>query len=159
MTENEFISAVKRNSQRIFLIAYSYMQDRNDAEDVMQNTFMKLWNSKTAFESSEHTDRWLTKVCVNECKDGFKSIFRKHVSLEEAAQISSYDKHFNIDLFRAVSSLSKKERLTVHLFYYEDLTVREISSLLNVKESTVKSLLRRSTEKLKSKLGDEWINE
>lgn len=159
MTEKEYISAVKRNSQRIFLIAYSYMQNQQDAEDVMQNTFVKLWNNKTAFESDQHTDKWLTKVCVNECKDSFKRIFRKHVPLDEAAVIASYDKHFNIDLFNAVSSLSKKERLTVHFFYYEDMTIKEISNLLSIKESTVKSLLRRSREKLKSKLGDEWINE
>ena len=159
MTENEFISAVKRNDQRLFLIAFSYTQNQHDAEDIMQNAFMKLWKAQKNFESNEHMDNWLIKVCVNECKDSFKHLFRKHSPLDETLDIAYHDKHFNIDLFNAVSSLSKKERLAVHLFYYEDMTVKKISGLLNIKESTVKSILRRSREKLKSKLGDEWINE
>lgn len=159
MTENEFILAVKRNNQRLFLIAFSYTQNQFDAEDIMQNTFMKLWNSKRFFESDEHIDKWLTMVCVNECKDNFKRLFTKHASLDDAIGISCMDKHFNLDLFNAVSSLSKKERLAVHLFYYEDMTVNTISGLLNIKASTVKSLLHRSREKLKTRLGDEWLNE
>lgn len=158
MTENKFISAVERNSQRIFLIAFSYTQNYDDAEDIMQNTFEKLWNSNGVFDD-EHIDKWLTRVCINECKDSFRLAFKKHMSIEEVMDISSCDKYFNIDLFNAVSSLPKKERLVVHLFYYEDMPLKEISALLNIKESTIKSLLRRSRQKLKSVLGDEWINE
>lgn len=159
MTENEFISAVKRNNHRLFLIAFSYLQNKDDAEDVMQNTFMKLWKNNTSFENTEHMDKWLTKICVNECKDVFKQLFRKHTSLEDAYDISTFDEYFNIDLFNAVSSLPKKERIVVHFFYYEDMPIKEISTLLGIKEGTIKSLLHRSREKLKQKLGDEWINE
>lgn len=159
MTENEYISAVKRNNQRIFLIAFSYMQNQYDAEDIMQETFMKLWNSKITFDSNEHMDKWLIRVCINACKDIFRFSFRKNTPLDEAVNISCYDRYFNIDLFNAVSSLPKKERIVVHMFYYEDMTVKEISELLNIKESTIKSLLHRSRKKLKTKLGDEWINE
>ena len=159
MTENEFISAVKRNNQRLYLIAFSYTQNQHDSEDIMQNAFVKLWKADTDFESIAHMDRWLTRVCVNECKDSFKRLFSKHSPLDETLDLAYNDKHFNIDLFNAVSSLSKKERLAVHLFYYEDMPVKEISGLMNIKESTIKSLLRRARKKLKSKLGDEWINE
>lgn len=159
MTEDEFISAVKRNNHRLFLIAFSYLQNKEDAEDVMQNSFAKLWNSKKEFEDTAYIDKWLTKVCINECKDTFKQLFRKHTPLEEAYDISTFDSYFNIDLFKAVSSLSKKERIVVHLFYYEDMSIKDISSALNMKDSTIKSLLHRSRKKLKEKLGDEWINE
>lgn len=160
MTENTYISAVERNASRLFLLAFSYTQNRCDAEDIMQNSFLKLWNFSKAFEDDEHIDKWLTRVCVNECKDSFKSFFRKNsVALEEAEAIASYDKTFNIDLFKAISSLSKKERTVVHLFYYEDMTTKEISALLEIKESTIKSVLRRSREKINRELGDEWIYE
>lgn len=159
MTENEFISAVKRNDQRLYLIAFSYVQNQHDAEDIMQNTFMKLWKAKKTFESNGHMDNWLIKVCVNECKDSFRLFSKKHSPLDETPELAYNDKHFNMDLFNAVSSLSKKERLAVHLFYYEDMTVKEISGLLNIKETTIKSLLHRARKKLKAKLGDEWINE
>ena len=159
MTESEYISAVKRNSQRLYLIAFSYTQNQFDAEDIMQNAFAKLWKSKKEFESDAHTDRWLTRVCVNECRDFFRLYFRKAVSLDDAKRIAVNDKHFNTDLFNAVSSLKKKERLAVHLFYYEDLPIAEIAELMKTKEGTVKSLLHRARKSLKAKLGDEWINE
>lgn len=159
MTENEFIAAVKRNNRRLYLIAFSYTQNQQDAEDIMQNAFVKLWKAQKAFESNAHTDNWLIKVCVNECKDSFRLFFKKHSPLDETPELAYNDKHFNIDLFNAVSSLSKKERLAVHLFYYEDMPIKEISVLMNIKESTIKSLLRRARKKLKEKLGDEWINE
>lgn len=159
MCENEYISAVKRNSQRIFLIAFSYMKNQYDAEDIMQEVFIRLWNSNMAFESKEHMDNWLVKVCVNLCKDNFRLLFRKNTSLEAAAGLSCHDSYFNTDLFNAVSSLPKKERVVVHMFYYEDMSIKEISELLKMKDSTVKSLLHRSRKKLRAKLGDDWINE
>ncbi len=135
MTESIFEDAVNRNSQSLFLIAYSYTQNHCDAEDIMQNTFIKLWNYKKTFYDDEHMDRWLMRVCINESKDSFKSVFRKKsVPLDEANELAHFDKHFNIDLFRAVSSLPKKERVVIHLFYYEDLPIKEISELLNTKE-------------------------
>lgn len=159
MTNDKFIETVKRNSQRLYVIAFSYLQSKYDAEDVLQNTFLKLWNSNKDFESDEHIDKWLTKVCINDCKNVFALPFRKHKSLEDEYDLSTFDKYFNIDLYNAVLSLNKKERLVVMLFYYDDLPIKEISALAGIKESTVKSLLKRSREKLKQRLGDEWIYE
>lgn len=56
-------------------------------------------------------------------------------------------------------SLSKKDRAIVHLFYYEDMSVKDIANLLKIKESTVKTRLHRARLKLKNLLGDEWIYE
>jgi len=159
MTNDKFIETVKRNSQRLYVIAFSYLQSKDDAEDVLQNTFLKLWNFNKDFESDEHIDKWLTKVCINDCKNVFALPFRKHKSLEDEYNLSTFDKYFNIDLYNAVLSLNKKERLVVMLFYYDDLPIKEISALAGIKESTVKSLLKRSREKLKQRLGDEWIYE
>lgn len=159
MLENEYIETVKRNSQRLFLIAFSYVQSQSDAEDIMQNTFLKLWKYSGTFNGCEHIDKWLTTVCINECKDFHRLSFRKSTSLCETVEIAKLDEHFNIDLFNAVSSLPKKERMVVHLFYYEDMKIKDISSLMKIKESTIKSMLHRSREKLKSMLGDEFIYE
>lgn len=159
MTNDKFIETVKRNSQRLYVIAFSYLQSKDDAEDVLQNTFLKLWNSNKDFESDEHINKWLTKVCINDCKNVFALPFRKHKSLEDEYDLSTFDKYFNIDLYNAILSLNKKERLVVMLFYYDDLPIKEISALAGIKESTVKSLLKRSREKLKQRLGDEWIYE
>ena len=159
MTEDKFIQAVKRNSQRLFVIAFSYLKNKHDAEDALQNTFLKLWKSKIEFNDDLGVDKWLTKVIVNDCKNFFNLSFRQNKSIEEVYDVSTFDKYFNVDLYNAVMSLNKKERLCVILFYYDDLTISDISKVTGIKESTVKSLLKRSRNKLKLKLGDEWIYE
>ena len=159
MTEEKFIHAVKRNSQRLFVIAFSYLKNKHDAEDALQNTFLKLWKSKIEFNDDLGIDKWLTKVLVNDCKNFFNLSFRQNKSIEEVYDVSTFDKYFNVDLYNAVMSLNKKERLCVILFYYDDLTISDISKVTGIKESTVKSLLKRSRNKLKLKLGDEWMYE
>lgn len=159
MTEEKFIQAVKRNSQRLFVIAFSYLKNKHDAEDALQNAFLKLWKSKIEFDDDLGIDKWLTKVLVNDCKNFFNLSFRQNKSIEEVYDVSTFDKYFNVDLYNAVMSLNKKERLCVILFYYDDLTISDISKVTGIKESTVKSLLKRSRNKLKLKLGDEWIYE
>lgn len=160
MCENEFISCVKRNSQRIYLIALSYTKNSDDAEDIMQNVFIKLWKHNKPFEDDEHMDKWLTIVCINESRDFIKNPFRKrNVPIDEAVNISVVDKTGNIDLFKAVMSLPTKERTIIHLFYYEDMSITDISDILKIKESAVKTRLFRARQKLKTLLGDEWNNE
>lgn len=159
MTEEKFIHAVKRNSQRLFVIAFSYLKNKHDAEDALQNAFLKLWKSKIEFNDDLGIDKWLTTVLVNDCKNFFNLSFRQNKSIEEVYDVSTFDKYFNVDLYNAVMSLNKKERLCVILFYYDDLTISDISKVTGIKESTVKSLLKRSRNKLKLKLGDEWIYE
>lgn len=160
MTENEFVSSVKRNNQRLYLLALSFTQNHSDAEDIMQNVFVKLWRYGKPFENESHIDKWLTVVCVNESKDFIKNPFRKRsVPIDELIHLSVSDKSENIDLLKAVMSLPVKERIVVHLFYYEDLSVIQIAGVLSIKESAVKTRLFRARKKLKEILGDEWINE
>ena len=160
MNKSEFADAVKRNDQRLFLIALSFTRSRADAEDILQNVLLKLWQNKKVFESAEHMDKWLTRVCVNESRNLLRSPFRSRVTeLEEAADIQVFDSPRDGDLFRAVMSLQEKERTVIHLFYYEDLSVAEIAKTLRISPSAVKTRLNRARNKLKEALGDEWKNE
>lgn len=160
MTNDDYILAVKRNSNRLYLIALSYLQNHYDAEDVMQETFLKLWKTKKVFSDIEHIDKWLTVTCVHKCKDHFRlSFVKKDVALDKADELYTFDTIQSIDVFNAVSSLPSKERLVVHLFYFEDMSVGEIAKVTNTNESTVKTRLRRARIRLKTVLGDEWINE
>ena len=159
MTENEFIICVKRNSQRLFLIILSFTQNHSDAEDILQHVFLKLWKYGKSFKDNTHVDKWLTAVCVNECKNHIKSPFkRKSAPLEEARELYTFKEDDSYDLFRAVAALPKKERVVIHLFYYEDMAVKDIAKLLKIKESAVKTRLHRARQNLKEILGDEWIN-
>lgn len=159
MTRDSFEHSVNRNNKRLFSIALSYTKNHDDAEDILQNTFLKLWRNKTPFENDEHIDKWLTRVCINECKNYIKLPFRKNTSLEDAKRLYTFDSPKSFDIFSALMSLPKKEHTVIILFYYEDLSIKDISSLLKIKESTVKTRLHRARLKLKNVLGEDWINE
>lgn len=160
MTEDKFISSVKRNNQRLFLIALSFTQNHSDAEDILQNVFLKLWKYDKPFNNDMHIDKWLTAVCVNESKNYIKSPLKKrNVPLDEAKEMYTFKEDDSYDLFKSVMSLPKKERIVIHLFYYEDMAIKDIAPLLKIKESAVKTRLHRARKNLKEILGDEWINE
>ena len=161
MTSEEFESAVKRNNQRLYLIALSFTKNTCDSEDILHNVFLKLWKYKKPFEDDEHIDKWLTAVCANESRNYIKALFRNHTDIDDCTIVSpdSFKTQSQQDLFNAVMGLPKKYRTVIHLFYYEDLSVKDIAKILNIKDSLVKTRLTRAREKLKQELGDDWINE
>lgn len=161
VTEEDFICAVGQNKQRLFLIALSFTKDTYDAEDIIQNVFMKLWTYQGSFVDDVHRDKWLTRVCVNESKNLIKSFFRNHQNIDDVV-ISAPDifsDSFSFDVFNAVMELPKKERTVIHLFYYEDLSVKDIARILTASETAVKTRLNRARKKLKELLGDDWTDE
>ena len=160
MDSNDFERVFKRNNKRLFLIALSFTANQYDAEDILQNSFMKLLKTKTEFENDEHIDKWLTSVTVNESKNLLKSAFRKKsADFEDYVATYSFESEKSEDLFNAVMSLPKKLRTVIHLFYYEDMPIKEVADMLNIKQSAVKTRLCRAREQLKIQLGDDWNDE
>lgn len=159
MTNDSFVYAVKRNHKRLFMIALSYTKSHEDAEDILQNVFLKLWRHSDEFQDDEHIDKWLTRVCINECKNYIKMPFLRNTTLDEAMELYTFDKPRDFDVFNALMSLPRKEHTVIVLFYYEDMSTKEIAQLLKTKEPTIKTRLRRARIKLKDILGEDWINE
>lgn len=161
MTDDNFVQAVSRNSQRLFLIALSFTKSTYDAEDILQNVFVKLLKHSKSFSDNEHLDKWLTTVCVNESKNYIKLPFRYHKNIEDCdfVSVACFDSITHMDLYNAVIELSRKEHTVIHLFYYENLSIKEIAKVLKIKESAVKTRLSRARTHLKERLGDEWIDE
>ena len=156
MTNDDYISAVKRNSQRLYMLALSFTKNHSDAEDIMQDVFLKLLRHNKSFNNEEHLDKWLTVVCVNESKNYIKSPFRKNtVLLDEAKDLYTFDTVNDYDIFKSVMSLPKKERTVIHLFYYEDLPVKEIAKMLNISRSYVSRIETKAIKKLADCFGEE----
>ena len=155
MTEQACTDAVQRNSQRVFLIALSFTRNRADAEDVMQDVFLKLWKHRGKLEDATHIDKWLTRVTVNECRSLLRAR-RDTVSYEEIEELCaapSFSREQN--LLYAVLQLPKNQRTAVHLYYYEELSVREIAELLHITQAAVKKRLSRARETLRARLKEE----
>ncbi len=160
MTKTEYVQSVKRNNRRLFLIALSFLGNRSDAEDALQDVFLKLWTYKEPFENDTHMDKFLTRVCINVCRNMIRSPFRKRcTALDDAKDIYTFDSIQDYDLFCVVQSLPVKERTVVHLFYYEDFSVREIATCLHMSESAVKTALHRARNHLKNCLKEEGNHE
>lgn len=160
MEREAFEKVLQRNYKRIYLLALSYLNNHYDAEDIMQAVFLKLWNTDKIFVDDEHIDKWLTITCVHKCKDHFRLHFvRNTVELDEVNDIYTFDSAEKLDVFNSIMSLPQKERVVVHLFYYEDMTIDDIADIIGSNPSTVKTRLRRARAHLKSILGDDWIDE
>lgn len=159
MTELSYTDSVRRNSQRIFLIALSFTRNRADAEDVMQNVFLKLWKHRDKLQDPVHIDKWLTRVTVNECRSLLR--FRRDcVSYEEIQELCAAPPDpKSQDLIYAVLRLPKEQRSVVHLYYYEELSVREIADYLHISENAVKKRLSRARETLRIRLKEESFHE
>ena len=153
MDQQIYTEAVKRNSQRVFLLALSFTRQRQDAEDVMQTVFLKLWKHPVAFTDETHMDKWLTKVTVNESRSLLRARARDPISIEELETLGAVaEQPEERELIAAVMQLPEPLRAVIHLHYYEDLPIKEIADLLKISQAAVKMRLVRGRNLLKSEL-------
>ena len=153
MTDQEFQAAVERYGDTLFRLAYSYLKNRADAEDVMQETLLKRYVESKPFDSPEHEKRWLLRVAINECKRILRSPWRRRTGpLEEVEEAAVFDRPAQSELFRQVMALPPKYRAAVYLHYYEGYPVREAAALMGANPSTVQTWLMRAREQLRVKL-------
>lgn len=145
---NEYGSSILR-------IAYSYLHNRSDAEDILQETMIRYLQAAPDFQSPAHEKAWLLKVAANLCKNrlNYERIRETDELHEELTAEHREDLAF---VWEAVSSLPVKYREVIHLFYHEGYSTAEISGLLDRKESTVRSDLRRGRQKLKEILKEAY---
>ncbi len=157
MTEEEFVQAVERYGDTVFRVAYSCLKNRADAEDVMQDTLLKLYRERRSFESEEHRRRWLIRVAVNQAKSLLRSgWFRRTVPLEEQLDQPVFDRPEEGELFEKVMALPKNYRLAVYLYYYEGYSVREVAELMRANLSTVQTWLMRARGLLQKSYKEAW---
>ena len=141
---------VNKYFDMIYRLALTRTGDKNHADDVTQEVFLRYIQQEKKFASEEHIKAWLIRVTINCSKDIFTSSwFKKTVPLSEELVFNTPEKS---DVYYAVAELPVKYRTVIHLFYYEDFKVEEIANCLNLNESTVRSQLHRGREMLKTKL-------
>ena len=144
---------MERYGDTVFRLAYSYLKNRADAEDVMQETLLKLYLERKPFRSPEHERYWVVRVAVNECRHLLRTPWRRRTGpLEEEADTPVWDTPAQSELFRQVMALPPKYRAAIYLYYYEGYAVREIAALLGAKISTVQTWLLRARGQLKLRL-------
>lgn len=137
----------------IYKLAFSRTKNTFDSEDVFQEVFCRYFRNKTEFQSEEHKKAWLIRVTINVSNKLFSSAwFRRTVPLKDNIEFNQEE---NLVYF-SIIQLPMKYRTVLHLHYYQDMTISDISSVLKIKESTIKSQLLRAKALLKEKLKGDY---
>lgn len=157
MEAAEYHRIVETYLDEVYRTVFCYCKNKETAEDAVQNTFLKLLNTKdTQFKDEKHIKYWLIKVAVNECKNMWKSFWnRNKVSFEELDTDLSYRDKVHEELAEILEKLPKNYRVVIHLYYYEEYSVKEIATILGISESNVQVRLKRARDKMKVLLREE----
>lgn len=132
----------------ILRLAYSYVHNMSDAEDILQDTLMKYMRSAPPFLNKEHEKAWLLRVAANQSKNMIQyQKIRETDTLEES--LIKNEKEDLAFVWDAVKQLPEKYREVIHLYYQEGYQTKEISRILGRKESSVRSDMKRGREKLR----------
>lgn len=149
-TDEYIHNILDKYSKTLIKIAFTYMKNLADAEDIVQEVYISLMRRGSGFDSEEHEKAWLIRVTINHCKNRLKSAwYRKSVPLDEEI---SYLPEEESEVLSAVLSLPAKYRSVIHLYYYENYSMQEISEILRKSAGTVGTWLSRGRKLLKAKL-------
>ena len=146
---------MKDYGSRILRLAYTYVHNMADAEDILQETLIKVLEENPVFENTAHEKAYIFKVAANKSKNRINAIKRQSTDElnEELAAQEREDLSF---VWEAVKNLPAAQREAVHLFYHEGMKTAEIAEILGRNESTVRSDLKRAREALRIILKEEY---
>lgn len=151
---------VRYYSPMVWRLAITKTQSTQDAEDIFQEVFLRLCANQTAFSSEEHRKAWLIRVTINCCNSHFVAPWQKKVvclddvALAQLQGVRDSQPEETPDIYAQVLRLPQHMREVVLLFYYEDLSVRDIAQALQISEVSVKKRLSRARQKLRLELED-----
>lgn len=139
----------------VLRLAYSYLHNMSDAEDVLQDTLIQFIKTQPQFEMTDHEKAWVLRVAINISKNKitYNKIRKTDELSETLAASETEDLAF---IWDAVKQLPSKYGEVIHLFYHEGYSTAQIASLISKKEATIRSLLLRGRMKLKEILKEEY---
>lgn len=151
---------VLKYSDMIYGITYRYMGNKEDAEDAYSETFLRYFKKEREFESEEHLKAWFIRVAINCCKSMLMD--RNYPDDIDEIQMAEDERPFSkdevIDLRDAIEKLKPEYKEVILLFYMNDMTIKQISEIIEENENVVKLRLMRARKKLKEFLGEEELS-
>lgn len=150
--DEKFRCAVERYRDTVFRVAYTYLRDAADADDVTQDVFVKLLRADKMFESDEHLRNWLVRVTINLCKSLFRKPWRRVESIEAYAEGLAMPTQEHSDLLVSLMRLPERYRVPLLLHYYLGFSTDEAARLLKVPAPTLRTRLARGRKRLRALL-------
>ena len=145
-----YAARVMERRQTMFAIAYAILRNPHDAMDAVQDAILQGWLKRGALRDETRFAAWMTRILVNTCKNAL----RRRRPTAELFDISDAPGHSEdaLDIRAAMARLDVKLRICATLFYYEDMSLRDIAATLGLSQGTVKSRLHRARARLRSDL-------
>lgn len=137
-------------------ISYSYVKNAEDAEDIVQEVFVKLMHKEVDFDNTEHEKAWLIRVTVNLSLDYLKAAGRKNVPLEEGWNGNVLEQN---PVLEEILNLPEKYKTPVYLHYVEGYSLKEIAGFLRKPIPTIGTRLSRGRKLLKDRLKESGVME
>ena len=162
ISEQQFDYVYNEYAKELFNIAYGYTRNRDDSIDIMQNAYVVLLESNKKFESNEHIKYFLIRVTINESLDLLKSASKKRVIKNNDVVVNfpeTEKEELQYDLSEIVNTLPEKYKTIIILHYYDDMKIKDISSVLKISESAVKKRLERARRFIKETIERNYKND
>ncbi len=154
VTEEELCTLFDRYSDMVFRIALNIVRNREEAEDIVMDTFMAMLD-KNGFDNAQHIKYWLIRTAENKSLNVLKSSrFRRSVPIDETLErtLSAPLNEREHDVLDMVMRLPDKLKTTLYMFYYEDMPAEEIAEVLKISKNTVYKRLERGRGILKDNI-------
>ncbi len=143
---------IKENLTSMYRVAKGILRVEEDIEDAIQTTILIAFNKINTLKDERYFKTWLIRILINECNKIYKK--NKNTPKELSSELYITENYENIDLYDAIKCLKEDLRVITILFYFEDMSYKDIAVALNIAEGTVKSRLFRAKEALYEILKD-----
>lgn len=165
-----FSKLVKTNNKRFYILAYRLVGNKEDAEDIVQNCFMRIWHASDLWDESKGAKftTWFTRVVINECRMNFRKSKRNAAKPDEFSDytqqeeiisdkagsgdevVEGLDKKQKLNLVKdAINDLPDRQREALILCFYEEMSNKEAAEIMEINVKALESLLMRAKKQLK----------
>lgn len=155
ISQGKFTEVYYRHVDTVYRVCYSFMKNKSETEDMVQETFLRLLASGKRFENERHEKAWLIVTASNLCKDSLKRWWRRNESIDDHPEVGEMEAPAHNHVLEAILDLPKNYKTVVYMYYYEGYSTEEIAASLRCSNATVRSRLVRSRKMLKAVLGGE----
>lgn len=154
MQEEEYRAAVQRYRDMVWRVALNACRQTQDAEDVVQDVFLKLYTTRHEFDGEEHLKHWLLRVTVNRCRTLLACPWRtrRADAVPDAPDPAQALDVGQRALYEAVRALPPGQRVALYLYYFEGYSTAEIAQLLHLRQTAVTTRLHRARTRLRALL-------
>lgn len=152
-TNKEILEIYDRHADTVYRVCFAYMRNAPEAEDMTQETFLRLISHEKPFENQRHEKAWLIVTASNLCKDALKKWWRYSENIDDYTYLAQESPETGNEVLDAILALPPDYKDAVYMYYYEGFSTVEIARHLNCPESTVRSRLSRARKQLQTMLG------